>query len=302
MIEVRQARAVDAELIVGFIRGLADYERLLHEVKIRPDDVARDLFGPRAHAHFCDIAEQDGQPVGFALWFYNYSTFEGAFGLYLEDLFVVPEARGTGAGLALMRRLAQRCRDEGLKRVEWAVLDWNAPTIAFYDRLGAAAKTEWITRQLAGDALARLAEEGSPMTYIARCCCQACPNSSSRASRSSTPSATAATANAAPAAPSAGRPTSPDAAIVSQRGELARYHVATTDAVRVLPPPAARPSTGPPPASCPPARAIAGSCAHRNPPAGTAHPHRQRRPTLRVADPPTHLVRRAVGASVLIAL
>ncbi len=106
------------------------------------------------------VAEKDGAPVGFALWFYTYSTFEGAHGLYLEDLFVVPEARGTGAGLALMRRLAQRCRDEGLARLEWAVLDWNAPSIAFYDRLGATAKTEWITRQLAGEALASLAETG----------------------------------------------------------------------------------------------------------------------------------------------
>jgi GNAT superfamily N-acetyltransferase len=156
MIEVRQAQPDDAELIVRFIHALADYERLAHEVKITPDDVLRDLFGPTPRA-FCDIAEQDGAPVGFALWFYNYSTFEGAFGIYLEDLFVVPEARGTGAGLALMRRLARRCRDEGLKRVEWAVLDWNAPTIAFYDRLGATAKTEWITRQLAGAALAQLA-------------------------------------------------------------------------------------------------------------------------------------------------
>jgi GNAT superfamily N-acetyltransferase len=157
MIAVRQARPDDAALIVAFIRGLADYERLLHEVKVGPDDIARDLFGPTPRA-FCDIAEVDGAPVGFALWFYNYSTFEGAFGIYLEDIFVVPEARGTGAGLALMRRLAQRCRDEGLKRLEWAVLDWNAPAIAFYDRLGATAKTEWITRQLAGEALARLAE------------------------------------------------------------------------------------------------------------------------------------------------
>ncbi|HEY1752877.1 MAG TPA: GNAT family N-acetyltransferase [Caulobacteraceae bacterium] len=157
MIAVRPARADDAELIVRFIRALADYERLLHEVKVTPADVVRDLFGERPRA-FCDIAETDGEPVGFALWFYNYSTFEAAFGLYLEDLFVVPQARGTGAGLALMRRLARRCRDEGLKRLEWAVLDWNAVAIGFYDRLGATAKSEWITRQLAGEALASLAE------------------------------------------------------------------------------------------------------------------------------------------------
>jgi GNAT superfamily N-acetyltransferase len=107
---------------------------------------------------FCDIAESDGRPVGFAVWFYTYSTFEGAHGLYLEDIFVIPEARGTGAGLALMRRLARRCRDEGLKRLEWQVLDWNAPSIAFYDRLGAQAKAEWLNRQLSGEALAKLAE------------------------------------------------------------------------------------------------------------------------------------------------
>jgi GNAT superfamily N-acetyltransferase len=161
MIAVRAARTDDAELIVRFIRGLAEYERLLHEVQVTPADVARDLFGASPRA-FCDIAEQDGAPVGFALWFYSYSTFEGACGLYLEDLFVVPEARGTGAGLALMRRLAQRCRDEGLKRLEWAVLDWNAPAINFYDRLGATSKSEWITRQLAGGALTRLAGTQGP--------------------------------------------------------------------------------------------------------------------------------------------
>jgi len=156
MIAVRAARPDDAELIVGFIRALADYEKLLHEVKVDATAVSAALFGEHPRA-FCDVAEQDGAPVGFALWFYTFSTFEGAHGLYLEDLFVVPAARGTGAGLALMRRLAERCRDEGLARLEWAVLDWNALAIDFYDRLGATAKTEWITRQLAGEALAALA-------------------------------------------------------------------------------------------------------------------------------------------------
>jgi GNAT superfamily N-acetyltransferase len=127
-------------------------------VRIDAGSLSAALFAPNPRA-FCDIAEADGRPVGCALWFYNYSTFEGSFGIYLEDLFVVPEARGTGAGLALMRRLARRCRDEGLKRLEWQVLDWNAPTIRFYDRLGATSKSEWITRQLAGEALAQLAED-----------------------------------------------------------------------------------------------------------------------------------------------
>ncbi len=157
MTTVRPATPADAQLIVGFIRALAEYERLLHEVKIDAAGLAAALFGANPRA-FCDIAEADGAPIGFALWFYNFSTFEGAFGIYLEDLFVVPEARGKGAGLALMRRLAERCRDEGLARLEWAVLDWNAPSIAFYDRLGAAAKRDWITRRLSGEALAALAK------------------------------------------------------------------------------------------------------------------------------------------------
>ena len=160
MTTVRAATPADAELIVGFIRGLAAYEKLLHEVKIDAASVAAALFGPNPRA-FCDIAEADGAPIGFALWFYNFSTFEGAFGIYLEDLFVVPEARGGGAGMALMRRLAERCRDEGLARLEWAVLDWNAPSIAFYDRLGAAAKSDWITRRLSGPALAALASDAA---------------------------------------------------------------------------------------------------------------------------------------------
>jgi GNAT superfamily N-acetyltransferase len=157
MINIRKATPADTALILGFIRGLAEYEKLLHEVTASEADIAAALFSANPRA-FCDIAEADGAPIGFAFWFYNFSTFEGDFGIYLEDLFVVPEARGTGAGLALMRRLAQRCRDEGLTRLEWAVLDWNEPTIQFYDRLGATAKSEWITRQLAGKALSALAE------------------------------------------------------------------------------------------------------------------------------------------------
>jgi len=157
MITVRDAARADTALILGFIRGLAEYERLLHEVTASEADIALALFGAQPRA-YCDIAEQDGAPVGFALWFYNFSTFEGRCGIYLEDLFVIPEARGTGAGLALMRRLAGRCRDEGLRRLEWQVLDWNSPTIAFYDRLGASAKSERITRSLFGDALAALAD------------------------------------------------------------------------------------------------------------------------------------------------
>jgi GNAT superfamily N-acetyltransferase len=157
-VSVRPAVPADAPLIHAFIRELAEYEKLLHEVEASQSDIAAVLFGPAPRA-FCDIAEADGQPIGFALWFYNLSTFAGRHGVYLEDLYVRPEARGLGAGKALLAGLARRCLDEGLARLEWAVLDWNAPSIAFYDRLGASAKSEWITRRLTGEALARLAGE-----------------------------------------------------------------------------------------------------------------------------------------------
>ncbi|MET0272644.1 MAG: GNAT family N-acetyltransferase [Phenylobacterium sp.] len=155
-VSVRVASPADIALILRFIRDLADYERLLHEVEATEEDLRRDLFGENPRA-FCDIAEHDGEPVGFALWFYNYSTFRGRAGIYLEDLFVEPGARGAGAGKALLTRLAQRCVEADLGRLEWAVLDWNAPSIAFYDSLGASAKEGWTVRRLDGEALERLA-------------------------------------------------------------------------------------------------------------------------------------------------
>ena len=157
-LEIREATVADAGLILEFIRALADYERLLHEVEANEGDIVRDLFGPRPKV-FCDIAEADGAPVGFALWFYNYSTFRGRHGIWLEDLFVKPEVRGLGAGKALLKRLAERCVEQGLARLEWAVLDWNAPSIAFYDSLGASALDDWTTRRVTGEALERLAAE-----------------------------------------------------------------------------------------------------------------------------------------------
>jgi len=155
-VNVRVATLGDTPLILSFIKELAEYERLLHEVEATEADVRRDLFGENPRC-FCDIAEHDGKPVGFALWFYNYSTFRGRAGIYLEDLFVRPEARGVGAGKALLRRLAQRCVDADLGRLEWAVLNWNTPSIAFYDSLGADPQTEWTVRRLDGEALTRLA-------------------------------------------------------------------------------------------------------------------------------------------------
>lgn len=158
-VSVREATPADAGLILEFIRALADYERLLSECEASEADVRRDLFGETPRV-FCDIAERDGEPIGFALWFHNYSTFRGRHGIWLEDLFVVPEARGSGAGKALLRRLAERCVVQDLGRLEWAVLDWNAPSIAFYDSLGASALDDWTTRRLTGEALKRLA--GAP--------------------------------------------------------------------------------------------------------------------------------------------
>lgn len=156
-VQVRVASPADITLILEFIRDLAEYERLLHEVDCTEADLRRDLFGENPRA-FCDIAEADGVPVGFALWFYSYSTFRGRAGIYLEDLFVVPGARGVGAGKALLRRLAQRCVEAELGRLEWSVLDWNKPSIEFYDSLGAMTKDGWTVRRLYGDALNELAE------------------------------------------------------------------------------------------------------------------------------------------------
>jgi GNAT superfamily N-acetyltransferase len=154
---VRAARPSDSAIIFRFIRDLAEYEKLLHEVDATEAGTAEALFGadPRI---FCDIVELDGAPMGFALWFYNFSTFRGRHGIYLEDLFVRPEARGKGAGRALLRALAQRCLRENLARLEWAVLEWNQPAIVFYDGLGATSKADWVTRQLTGEALERVAK------------------------------------------------------------------------------------------------------------------------------------------------
>jgi GNAT superfamily N-acetyltransferase len=155
-VTIRPATSADIGLILQFIRDLAEYEKLLDTVETTEADIKAALFGDHPKA-FCDIAQIDGAPVGLALWFYNFSTFVGRHGIYLEDLFVRPEARGSGAGKALLAHLARRCLDENLGRLEWTVLDWNAPSIAFYDRLGAAAMDDWIIRRMTGEALRKLA-------------------------------------------------------------------------------------------------------------------------------------------------
>ena len=154
-LSIRAAIAADAALIVKFIMDLAVYEKLEHEAKAGEADIERDLFGPAPKA-FCDIAEWDGAPVGFALWFYTYSTFEGRHGIWLEDLFVDPAARGRGAGKALLKQLAQRCVAENLGRLEWWVLDWNKPSVDFYLAQGAVLQDQWTKCRVDGAALKRL--------------------------------------------------------------------------------------------------------------------------------------------------
>lgn len=154
-VTIRAAQPQDGPLIAGFVAALAEYERLSHEVVATEADIERELFGPNPRV-FCEIAEWDGKPVGFALWFYTFSTFLGRQGIWLEDLFVYPEMRGKGVGKALLAHLAQRCRNEGLGRFEWAVLDWNTPSIDFYEGQGGVIMNEWLRVRVAGEALERL--------------------------------------------------------------------------------------------------------------------------------------------------
>ncbi|MBN9307829.1 MAG: GNAT family N-acetyltransferase [Devosia sp.] len=154
-LSIRSAVPADAALIIRFIEALAAYEKLSHEAKASEADILRDLFGADPKV-FCEIAEVDGRPVGFALWFYTYSTFQGRHGIWLEDLFVDPEARGLGAGKALLVNLAQRCVREGLGRLEWWVLDWNEPSIRFYKAQGGVMQDEWTKVRVDGHALLEL--------------------------------------------------------------------------------------------------------------------------------------------------
>lgn len=156
-LHIRRAASQDAGLILEFIRSLAEYEKLLHEVEASEADITRDLFGDNPRA-FCEIAEWEGRPVGFALWFYTYSTFRGRYGIWLEDLFVDPDYRGKGIGKSLIAHLAGICTDEELPRLAWWVLDWNQPSIDFYQSLGAKMMDEWTVCRVDGAALERLAK------------------------------------------------------------------------------------------------------------------------------------------------
>jgi GNAT superfamily N-acetyltransferase len=153
---MRDAVPGDEALVEAFVRQLAEYEQLLHEVQGTVEDFRRALFAEpkRAWALF---AEQAGVPVGFALWFYNFSTFMARPGLYVEDVFVLPEHRGRGIGRMIFRHLARRALAEGCRRMQWWVLNWNAPAIGFYRSIGARPVDEWTVQRLDGEALDRFA-------------------------------------------------------------------------------------------------------------------------------------------------
>src|SRR4030081_1276200 len=139
---IRRARPGEAGLVLSLVRDLAAYENLLHEVEASEADIDAALFGSNPRL-FCEIAEWDGEPVGFAVWFINFSTFSGRSGIYLEDLFVRPAQRGRGIGKALLANLAQQCVANSWSRLQWAVLDWDTPSIEFYKSPGRGVMDEW---------------------------------------------------------------------------------------------------------------------------------------------------------------
>jgi GNAT superfamily N-acetyltransferase len=156
MLNIRPATSDDIPVILEFIRALAEYEREPQAAVATADDLLRDGFGS-APKYWCVIAEWNGEPAGFAFYFYNYSTWQGRPGLYLEDLFVHPEFRGKGIGKALLLHLAKVAVDENCSRFQWQVLDWNQPAIDFYESLGAKVMKEWLTMRVEGEALRQLA-------------------------------------------------------------------------------------------------------------------------------------------------
>ncbi|MDQ6921175.1 MAG: GNAT family N-acetyltransferase [Candidatus Dormibacteraeota bacterium] len=156
-VRIREAVPADVQLVASLIRELAEYERLLPQVTMTEELLARHLFGPRPYAEVAVAEDEEGRPLGFALFFHNFSTFLGLPGIYLEDLYVRPGSRGRGVGRALLEHLARVARQRGCGRLEWSVLDWNETAIGFYQRLGARPNSDWTGYRLEGDALARLA-------------------------------------------------------------------------------------------------------------------------------------------------
>lgn len=160
MLNIRKATENDIPLILELIRELADYERAPLEAVATAEDLRRDGFSSEPR-FYVEIAEWLGEPAGFALWFFNYSTWLGRPGLYLEDLFVRPRFRRKGIGKALLTHLAKVAVKRGCGRYQWQVLDWNTPAIEFYESLGAKAMKEWIPMRVTGDALKKLSEQSS---------------------------------------------------------------------------------------------------------------------------------------------
>ena len=156
---IRRATAADAKQIIAFIRALAEFERAPDAVTATEDGLLRDGFGPNPY-FYCLIAEHDGRPAGFAFYFFNYSTWMGRPGIYLEDLFVHPEFRGLGIGKALLQQVAAIAVEKGCRRMQWEVLDWNRPAIDFYLAMGAEFLDEWRNVRLDGEALMSLADTG----------------------------------------------------------------------------------------------------------------------------------------------
>ncbi len=155
MLSIRSAKVKDVPLILTFIKALAEYEKLLHEVVATEETLKESLFGNNPVAHVI-IGEINGRPSGFALYFYTFSTFLGRSGIYLEDLYVYRENRGSGLGKALILHLADKAYEEGCGRLDWAVLDWNTPSIKFYESLGAKAQEDWTGYRLDRPALKQL--------------------------------------------------------------------------------------------------------------------------------------------------
>ncbi|HXJ49270.1 MAG TPA: GNAT family N-acetyltransferase [Candidatus Acidoferrum sp.] len=155
---IRQGERADVPVIAELIRGLARFEKLEHEVTMTEEMLAANLFGPHHYAETL-IAEEEGAAVGFALFFHNFSTFLARPGIYLEDLFVIPEQRNHGVGRELLRELARLAVERGCGRLEWAVLDWNRDAIAFYERLGARPNSDWTIYRLTGEALSSLGRQ-----------------------------------------------------------------------------------------------------------------------------------------------
>jgi GNAT superfamily N-acetyltransferase len=155
--KIRRATAFDARVVLELIQELAEYEKAPNEVEAREEDLLATLFTSQPQV-FCDLIEYQGEVAGMAIWFLNYSTWQGKHGIYLEDLFIRPEFRGRGLGKSLLIHLAEICEEKGYGRLQWWVLDWNSPAIEFYKNLGAEAMSEWTVFRVSGESLNKLGQ------------------------------------------------------------------------------------------------------------------------------------------------